>query len=94
LDVGLTTPPSKTIFVATPLKEPRIDGFFLGRPKPTLGCSTEEEEEEGCPLKARGTLSAVLDEHRNIRHKCGIIMHTFVGYTELDGNASNDVRSV
>jgi hypothetical protein len=46
LGVGLTTPPCKTIIVATPSKEPRIDGFFVGRPKPTPGCSAEEEEEE------------------------------------------------
>jgi hypothetical protein len=44
--VGLTTPPCKTIIVVTPSKEPRIDGFFLGRPKPTTGCSGEEEEKE------------------------------------------------
>jgi hypothetical protein len=38
LGVGLTTPPHKTIIVTKPSKK--------GRPKPTLGCSAEEEEEE------------------------------------------------
>jgi hypothetical protein len=37
--VGLTTPPCKTIIVTKPSKKE-------GRPKPTLGCSTEEEEED------------------------------------------------
>jgi hypothetical protein len=37
--VGLTTPPCKTIIVTKPyIKE--------GRPKPTPGCSAEEEEED------------------------------------------------
>jgi hypothetical protein len=46
LDEGLKTLPCKTIIVATTSKEPPIDGFFLGRPKPTPSCSAEEEEEE------------------------------------------------
>jgi hypothetical protein len=36
LGVGLTTPSRKTIIVTKP----------SGRPKPTQGCSAEEEEEE------------------------------------------------
>jgi hypothetical protein len=36
--MGLTTPPCKTIIVTKPSKKE-------GRPKPTPGCSAEEEEE-------------------------------------------------